>query len=61
MVDFLVLGRDGYEAPPGVAVTTVLPNVSSTEVRRRIAAGEPTWSMIAPAVRSIVDREQLYR
>lgn len=35
--------------------------VSSTEVRRRIAAGEPTDGLIAPSVRAYIDAQGLYR
>jgi nicotinate-nucleotide adenylyltransferase len=35
--------------------------VSSTEVRRRLAAGEPTDELLPPAVAEYAVREQLYR
>jgi len=60
-VDWLVLGRAGAAPPVGADVAVTLPDVSSTEVRRRVAAGEPIWSMVPPAVAALIAREELYR
>jgi nicotinate-nucleotide adenylyltransferase len=38
-----------------------LPDISSSEVRRRLAAGEPTDGLLGPAVADYVARHGLYR
>lgn len=43
----VVVGRAGYDSPEG---TVVFPEVSSTEIRRRLAAGEPIDHLVLPAV-----------
>lgn len=43
----IVVGRAGH---PPVAGTPVFPEVSSTEVRRRLAAGEPVDALVPAAV-----------
>lgn len=45
--DPIVVGRDGYPAPEG---TVVFPGVSSTEIRRRLRAGEPVDHLVPAAV-----------
>lgn len=42
-----------------VAVTRV--DISSTEIRRRVAAGEPVRYLVPEPVRLIIERERLYR
>ena len=37
------------------------PDISSTEIRRRIAEGLPTQGMLPPPVRAYIDREKIYR
>ena len=44
----IVVGRQGYRALPR---TIDFPGVSSTEVRRRLAAGEPVEHLVPAAVR----------
>ena len=65
LVSFLVIGREGCHAASVEArdrqVGIDLPGVSSTEVRRRIAAGEPTTGLLDEAVRAHIDRAGLYR
>ena len=58
---FLVLGREGAPDPEGVAVDVRLPDVSSTEVRRRVKAGEPYGWMVPEGVEAIIRREGLFR
>lgn len=57
--------RSGQEVPPvrGRPVRRVdVPHleISSTEIRRRVAAREPFRYMVPPAVAAIIDREGLY-
>lgn len=37
---FHVLGREGYPSPPDQATTVTLPEVSSTDLRAKLAAGD---------------------
>ena len=59
-----VVSRAGDVLPaeppyPAVAVTRV--DVSSTEVRRRVAAGRSIRYLVPEAVRAVIEREGLYR
>jgi nicotinate-nucleotide adenylyltransferase len=54
----LVVQRQGY--PLVDPSQPALPEVSSTEVRRRIAAGESTQCLISPMVSKYAHRRQLY-
>jgi nicotinate-nucleotide adenylyltransferase len=61
-----VLAREGvpplereHEGVVHVPVTRV--DISATEVRRRVAAGEPIRYLVPDAVRAIIAREGLYR
>lgn len=70
-VVFAVAGRAGDEPRAGTElaphrhqmVTLALPpmNVSSTEIRRRIAHGERIDDMVPPAVARYIDLHHLYR
>ncbi|HEX6703116.1 MAG TPA: nicotinate-nucleotide adenylyltransferase [Albitalea sp.] len=70
-VAFAVASRDGappvasaeLAALPHRAVVLPLPriDVSSTDIRRRVAAGQGISSMVPPAVASYIDRHHLYR
>lgn len=46
---------------PAVAVTVTRVDVSSTEIRRRVAAGLSIRYLVPEAVRAVVEREGLYR
>ena len=37
------------------------PDVSATEIRRRVAAGEPLTGLVSPAVAAIIAARGLYR
>ena len=37
------------------------PDVSATEIRRRVAAGEPFEGMVTPAVARVIAERGLYR
>lgn len=58
---FLLVGRDGEPDPEGMPVELRLPDVSSTEIRRRARAGEPYGWMVPEGVAAIIAREGLYR
>lgn len=65
MVDFIVVTRPGtpVEVPAGFAYRTVsipLLDVSSSDLRRRIAAGSSTRFLMPEAVSSIIAGEGLY-
>jgi nicotinate-nucleotide adenylyltransferase len=56
LVRYIVLGRAGYEGG-----LLDIPDVSSTEVRRRIAAGEPCDHLVARPVLDYIRERGLYR
>jgi nicotinate-nucleotide adenylyltransferase len=49
----IVVGRVGHASPQG---TVEFPGVSSTEIRRRAAAGEPVDALVPAAIRDDVAR-----
>lgn len=53
----LVVGRG---ADAGTA-DFALPDLSSTDIRRRVAAGEPYWWLVPEGVRAIIEADGLYR
>jgi len=56
----VVLGRAGFSDPEDVTVDVHLPELSSSEIRRRVAAGEPYGWMVPEAVQARIERERLY-
>jgi nicotinate-nucleotide adenylyltransferase len=57
-----VAARPGYELPEGVVPFEMKPTaVSSTEIRDRVARGEPIDDLVAPAVAAEIERLGLYR
>lgn len=61
-----VVSRAGDSLPagapyPAVAVAVTRMDVSSTEVRRRVAAGLSIRYLVPEAVRAVIEREGLYR
>jgi len=60
LAPLLVIGRAGYDAD-GAATAIELPNVSSTEVRRRLRAGEPADGLVPSAVLRYARENALYR
>ena len=54
----MVVGRTGYPAPEGVPV---FPAVSSTEVRTRLASGQPVDELVVPAVLAALQRGHPWR
>jgi nicotinate-nucleotide adenylyltransferase len=49
----IVVGRAGWPTPPG---SIPFPEVSSTEVRRRVAAGDDVRALVPAAIRAEVER-----
>jgi nicotinate-nucleotide adenylyltransferase len=69
--NFAVVSRPGYaivtpRSPMTNSSTSVFvveastPNVSSTEIRRRVAAGESIRDLVAPSVADHIERHRLY-
>lgn len=61
LLEFVVIGREGDPDPDGVEIRARLPDVSSTDVRRRVAEGLPLAHLVPEAVRAIIARDRLYR
>lgn len=55
----LVFGRAGH--PESAGCDLVLPDISSTEIRRRLAAGEDVGGLLPEAVRTYIVGRGLYR
>lgn len=55
----LVLGRAGVPAP--VACDLILPDISSTEIRRRLAGGEEVRGLLPESVLGYIVERGLYR
>jgi nicotinate-nucleotide adenylyltransferase len=55
----IVVGREGHSVE-GVTPNIVLPDLSSTEVRRRVASGEPIWWLVPEAVEQVIRERGLY-
>jgi nicotinate-nucleotide adenylyltransferase len=53
-------GDDGPDEPSIFLLDAQTPDVSSTDIRRRIAAGESLAGMVSPAVESHIRRHGLY-
>ncbi len=58
LVEVLVVGRSGYPSPPGAPV---LPPISSTAIRRAVAAGSDVGHLVPAAVQSYIRKHDLYR
>ncbi len=65
LIDFTVVGRESVVplplSPRDHRVPIELPNVSSTEARRRIAAGEATQGVLDERVAAYIAAHHLYR
>ncbi|MBE7450316.1 MAG: nicotinate-nicotinamide nucleotide adenylyltransferase [Kofleriaceae bacterium] len=58
----IVVGRGAVTPPPGAAVTELsMPAVSSTEVRRRLAAGQDVAGLVSRTVLGYIAGRGLYR
>jgi nicotinate-nucleotide adenylyltransferase len=50
--DLIILGREGYPSPDG---SPIIPDFSSSEIRRLIEAGDERWrDMVTPGVRELL-------
>lgn len=56
LIDFIVVGRSGADPQSMVA----MPAVSSTEVRARLAAGQPVDAQLSRGVRAYIEAHGLY-
>lgn len=59
-----VLSRAGAAAPPGgdaIPVPVTRVDITSTEIRRRVAGGLPIRYLVPAAVEALIDRYGLYR
>jgi nicotinate-nucleotide adenylyltransferase len=54
----LWIARQGNDPTPG---EPAIPDISSTEIRRKIAADESTAGLLSPAVSAYIRTHQLYR
>ena len=54
----LVIGRKGYPTPPGCPIE--VPNVSSTEIRRRLSKGEGIDGLVPGSVIDFIADDGLY-
>ncbi len=59
LADLLLVGRGGYD--DGVARELVLPEVSSTEIRSRLSAGQSVDGLVPRSVTAHIARYGLYR
>ncbi|MBK7198641.1 MAG: nicotinate-nicotinamide nucleotide adenylyltransferase [Myxococcales bacterium] len=58
----IVIGRGGVAAPPGASLSEVtMPAISSTELRRRLAAGEAVADLLPASVFRYIGARGLYR
>lgn len=63
--NFLILNRPGYQTPktlpPNFEVLDFpLPNISSSEIRQRIKAGQPFEHLLFPDVANYIKQHRLY-
>ena len=58
LVDVLVVGRAGHPSPPDAPL---LPEVSSTEIRGRLARGEPVDHLVPGPVCRYIGEHELYQ
>ena len=59
-VPFIVLEREGYPPPPGVAASPILPDVSSSEIRQRLANGTDVSTLVPAGVADYIRAHGLY-
>jgi nicotinate-nucleotide adenylyltransferase len=57
LVEFCVVGRNGH----GLGAPVAIPDVSSTEIRERVARGAPVSGLVAAAVEDYIVEKGLYR
>lgn len=57
----IVIGRQGAPAPPGYTASPALPAVASSDIRARIAQGDPPEGLLPRAVAAFIAEHGLYR
>ena len=60
LAELAVVPRDGLEIEDGLRVQMVPVEVASTEIRRRLAAGETVADMVPPDVVAYISQRGLY-
>lgn len=62
LAPLIVVGRPGYPAPPEALVSGLeMPEVSSTEVRARLARGESALPLVPRSVMGYIAERKLYQ
>ncbi len=61
LVQFVVLDRTGRHAQPGYPIIQRHIDISSTDIRKRVARGRSIRYLVPAAVADIIARESLYR
>jgi nicotinate-nucleotide adenylyltransferase len=59
LVDFIVVGRAGH-TPPDANVAVAIPDVSSTEIRARLARGDDVVGLVSSSVADYIAAHRLY-
>jgi nicotinate-nucleotide adenylyltransferase len=57
----IVIGRQGYAAPPELGALVDMPGISSTDVRARLARGEPVDHLVPRAALEYIKDRNLFR
>jgi nicotinate-nucleotide adenylyltransferase len=61
MVEPLIIGREGAPTPAPFTTAPVLPDISSSEIRSRVAADEDIGGLVPVEVLQMIQRRGLYR
>ncbi|MBI4508699.1 MAG: nicotinate (nicotinamide) nucleotide adenylyltransferase [Deltaproteobacteria bacterium] len=61
LAPLLVIGRKGYPEKTWPGPQVELPEISSTEIRSRVAAGQPISSLVPRSVEVFIAEKKLYR
>jgi len=61
MIEPLIVGREGTPTQAPFEDAPILPNVASSDIRARIAAGEPVEGLVPTEVTHVIRTQDLYR